>query len=122
MMTRTCLVPLLALGLTVAPALAQSGGAGLPALPATSAAPPNTPVAKVNGEVITETAVLRAFRVQHVTQDNQKEARNGVIQLLIDSALVDQYLVQLKVDVDKKEVETAPGQDPRRDRPAQGQV
>ncbi len=105
MSIRMSLVSLLALGLAATSALAQSGAAGLPPLAATEDKLSNDPVAKVNGEVITETAVRRAFRVQHVTRENQASARAGVIQLLIDSALVDQYLVQLKVAVDKKEVE-----------------
>jgi len=105
MPTRKYLFPLFALGLAAASAAAQSGATGLPPLAATATAPATGPVARVNGETITDTAVLRAFRVQHVPQEKQKEARPGVIQLLVDSALVDQYLVQLKVEVDKKDVD-----------------
>jgi hypothetical protein len=105
MWTRTYLLPLLALGLTAAPAAAQTGGPALPPAAAPAAAPATGAVAKVNGEDVTETAVQRCLRIQHVPPARYAEARPGTIEFLIDTALVDQYLTQLKVEPDKKEVE-----------------
>jgi parvulin-like peptidyl-prolyl isomerase len=101
-----CLVPLLALALAAAPAAAQDTGA-LPPIPAKPPAlAPDTPVAKVNGQVIPESAVQRCFRLKGVPASREADARPHILDFLVDKALVDQYLAQLKVEADKKEVET----------------
>ncbi len=106
MLTRKYLLPLLALGLTVAPAAAQDTGA-LPPPPVKAPAPaPGDPVAKVNAQVIPESAVQRCFRVKRVPPNREAEARPHIVEFLIDTALIDQYLAQLKVEPDKKEVDT----------------
>jgi peptidyl-prolyl cis-trans isomerase C len=103
MRARKHLVPLLALALAAAPAAAQD--AGLPPIPAKPAAlAPDTPVAKVNGQVIPESAVQRCFRVKRVPPNREAEARPHIVEFLVDTALADQYLAQLKVEADKKEV------------------
>jgi parvulin-like peptidyl-prolyl isomerase len=99
MRTRTYLLPLIGLALGVAPAAAQTSNAPPPPPPTTST------VVTVNGQVITETAVQRCFRIERVPENRQAEARPGVIEFLIDTALVDQYLARLKVEPDKKDVE-----------------
>jgi len=93
MWTRKYLLPLLALVLAAAPAAAQNGGSELPPLAPT----------KVNGQAIPEVAVQRFLR--RVPPAHHAEARPSVLDFLIERALVDQYLTQLKVEVDKKDVE-----------------
>ena len=106
MRTAQYLVSLLALGLAVALAAAQNGEGTLPPPPAAPAAPaPGGTLAKVNGQVITETALQRCLRLQRVPAAREAEARSALVELLIDNALVDQYLDQLKVQADKKDVD-----------------
>jgi parvulin-like peptidyl-prolyl isomerase len=88
---------LLAAALTSAAALAQGQPAPAPAAPTGTAA-------TVNGEAIPETAVHRG--VARVPANKYAEARQRHLEFLIDNTLVDQYLVQLKIDADKKEVDT----------------
>jgi peptidyl-prolyl cis-trans isomerase C len=83
------LVSLFAFGLIAAPALAQDGT-----------------VATVNGQAISETAVQRCMRLQRVPPAREAEVRPAVVELLINNALVDQYLDQLKVQVEKKDVDS----------------
>jgi peptidyl-prolyl cis-trans isomerase C len=105
MCARKCLLPLLWFGLAVAPVAAQDAGA-LPPPPVKASAPPaGEPVAKVNGQAIPERAVQHCFRVKNVPANREAEARPHIIEFLIDKALVDQYLAQLKVAPDKKEVD-----------------
>jgi len=79
--------------LFVAPAFAQ----------APPAAPARKVAATVNGKPISEAAVERALKP--VAPENRAKARPEVINFLIESALVDQYLELLKVAVDPKEVD-----------------
>jgi parvulin-like peptidyl-prolyl isomerase len=66
---------------------------------------PSAPrAAVVNGEVIPEAAVQRALK--GIPLEQQAAARSQVLNLLIGHALVEQHLVQLKVDAPAKEVET----------------
>jgi parvulin-like peptidyl-prolyl isomerase len=105
MCSRTYLLPLIALGLAIAPAAAQD--TGLPPPPVKAPPPaPNDPVATVNGQVIPESAVQHCFRVKNVPPHREADARPHIIDFLVDKALVDQYLAQLKVAADKKEVDS----------------
>jgi len=104
------LLPLLALVLSVAPAAAQEGGGALPPPPPIPGPTADGTVAKVNGQVINESAVQRCFRIQRVPGDREAAARPGFIEFLIDKTLVDQYLAQMKVEPDKKDVDTRVGQ------------
>jgi peptidyl-prolyl cis-trans isomerase C len=96
------LLPLLALGLGVAPAAAQGDG-GLPPAPTTATVTTGT-AAKVNDQIIPEVAVQRGLR--RVPPARHAEARPAILDFLIENALIDQYLMQLKVEPDKKEVES----------------
>jgi peptidyl-prolyl cis-trans isomerase C len=88
-------VPVLALSWL--PALAQ-------APPSSGAAPPaQGVVATVNGVPITETALQRSL--DRVLPAKRAEARSEVLDYLIDNALLDQYLLQLQIAVDAKDVE-----------------
>ncbi len=82
----------------VCPAAAQQTGGGSATLPA-----PTTVAAVVNGQEIPEIAVQRALR--RVPPAKQKEARTEILNFLIDNALVDQYLVGRKVNVQTTEVD-----------------
>src|SRR5689334_18347424 len=106
MRSAKCLLPLLLLGLSVSPAAAQTPEDKLPPVPATSAAPANGVVAKVNGQAIAESAVQRCFRIKRVPPNRQADARPSIVDFLIETTLVDQYLAQLKIEPDKKEVDT----------------
>jgi peptidyl-prolyl cis-trans isomerase C len=59
--------------------------------------------AEVNGQPITENAVQRGLK--RVAPDQQAQARPAILDFLIDNVLLDQYLAQHGVTVDKKEVE-----------------
>jgi peptidyl-prolyl cis-trans isomerase C len=103
-------LPVLALGLSVAAAVAQTPGDALPPVPTTPAAPPaDGIVAKVNGQAIPEKAIQRCFRTKGVPPNREADARPAFVEFLIDTALVDQYLAQLKVEVDPKEVDAKVG-------------
>jgi parvulin-like peptidyl-prolyl isomerase len=72
---------------------------------ASGAAEPTPPpaAATVNGQPIPEVALQRALR--RVPPARLAEARAAHLAYLIDNALVDQYLVQLKVAVEKKDLD-----------------
>ena len=76
----------------------------LSALPA----PAQETAATVNGQAIPESAVRRGL--QRTPPARQAQARQAVLDFLVENALIDQYLAQLKVEADKKEVETRVGQ------------
>jgi peptidyl-prolyl cis-trans isomerase C len=71
----------------------------------TPAPAPTAVAATVNNQNIPELAVFRAL--QRVPPSQRAAARKDVLNFLIDTALIDQYLDQLKVAVDAKEVDTA---------------
>ena len=101
-----CLLPLLTLGLSVAPAVSQTPGDALPPVPAGPTPPAlDTVIAKVNGQPIIEKAVQRCFRSKGVAPNREADARPSFVEFLIGNALVDQYLAQLKVEPDKKDVD-----------------
>ncbi len=81
--------------------LAQPGAAP----PAKADLPPARDVvaARVNGQSLLEIAVYRAL--SRVSGPRRAEARAEVVSYLIDNMIIDQYLVQLKLPVDQKEVE-----------------
>jgi hypothetical protein len=59
--------------------------------------------ARVNGQAILELAVYRGL--MRVPPHRREEARKDVLNFLIDNTVVDQYLLQLKIAVDAKEVD-----------------
>jgi peptidyl-prolyl cis-trans isomerase C len=82
--------------------------------PPTAPLPPGTPeaaaiskapgvAATVNGQEIPEVAVQRGLL--RVPPDKRAEARAEITTFLIDNLLIDQYLLQQKIQVDPKEVE-----------------
>jgi peptidyl-prolyl cis-trans isomerase C len=84
---------------------------GLLAAQTTQFPPPNVEpppsrdlvAARVNGQAIPELAVYRGLL--RVPLQRRPEARKDVLNYLIDNMIVDQYLLQLKIPVDAKEVE-----------------
>ena len=58
---------------------------------------------RVNGQVILELAVHRGML--RVPPQRRDEARKDVLNFLIDNAIVDQYLLQLKIAVEPKEID-----------------
>jgi peptidyl-prolyl cis-trans isomerase C len=96
-----------AAGLLALPALAQQKQPAAapekqPAAAPAPAAPAGT-AATVNGQPIPEVAVQRGLK--RVPADRQAEARPAIVDFLVDNVLIDQYLVQLNVTVDAKEVD-----------------
>ena len=65
--------------------------------------PANLIAATVNGQPILELAVFRGL----LREDPKKwsSVRKDVLNYLIDNAIVDQYLVQLKIQIDAKEID-----------------
>jgi peptidyl-prolyl cis-trans isomerase C len=59
--------------------------------------------ATVNGQTIPETAVQRALK--RIPPDKQAEARDEVLQFLIDNLLLDQSMMQAKIAVDTKDID-----------------
>lgn len=87
-------------GLVCAPAAAQEQIA----TPPTPAAPaPNAVAATVNGQPISEIAVQRGLK--RVPPDRRAEARGDILDYLIENVLIDQYLLQYKVEAPKEEIE-----------------
>jgi peptidyl-prolyl cis-trans isomerase C len=67
------------------------------------APPANAVAATVNGQPIPEVAVQRALRA--VPPEKHAEARPEILSFLIETTLLDQHLVAIKVNVDAKEVQ-----------------
>lgn len=59
--------------------------------------------AKVNGQAISELSVYRGL--MRVPPARREEARKDVLNYLIDNTIIDQYLLQLKIPVDAKEID-----------------
>jgi peptidyl-prolyl cis-trans isomerase C len=75
-------------------------------IPLPKEAPPparNIVAARVNGQVIPELSVYRGLL--RVPPAKRAEARKDVLNFLVDNAIVDQYLLQLKIQVGPKELE-----------------
>jgi peptidyl-prolyl cis-trans isomerase C len=89
-----------AMGLLAVPALAQQKDP--------VAAPPPAPrptgvAATVNGQPIPEVAVQRGLK--RVPPARQAEARPAILDYLIDNLLIDQYLLQLNIAAEAREVD-----------------
>jgi len=82
--------------------LLQGSVAGQAPAPAPAPAA-NAVAATVNGQPIPEVAVQRALRA--VPPDKQAEARPEILGFLIETALLDQHLVAVKVNVDANDVQ-----------------
>jgi parvulin-like peptidyl-prolyl isomerase len=93
----------LLLGLGISGAAAQAPGNS--AAPATVAAPtmPVGEAAIVNGQQIPEVAVQRGLK--RLPAETQAKARAEILNYLIDNLLLDQYLVQLPVEVPRNDVD-----------------
>src|SRR5207302_5334679 len=72
-------------------------------VPAPRPASPAGDAATVNGQPVSEAAVQRALR--RVPPDKQAEARPEILNYLIDTTLVDQHLLQLRIEVPEKELD-----------------
>ena len=99
---------LLGVGVAGAVVLAQTGGtppAGAPAPKAPALPPPprDQVAATVTGQAIYEIAVYRI--IMNVPAKDYDEARKDAIEFLVGNVLIDQYLIQQKVNVSKEEVE-----------------
>jgi peptidyl-prolyl cis-trans isomerase C len=105
---RVCLAAVVVLWLC-RPATAQQPPAPQPAQPVAPAvtpppAPPaNAVAATVNGQPVPETAVQRGLK--RVDPSRHAEARPAIVNYLVDNLLIDQYLLQLNLTIDPKEVE-----------------
>jgi peptidyl-prolyl cis-trans isomerase C len=78
-------------------------------VPASPAVPAPTPVstghaAVVNNQPIPEVAVQRGLK--RVPPAKHAQARTEILNYLIDNLLIDQYLVQLQITVEKKDVDS----------------
>jgi peptidyl-prolyl cis-trans isomerase C len=83
---------------------AQQRPAAQPLSPVVTPAPAApTIAATVNGQPITENAVQRGLK--RVTPDQHEQARPAILNFLIDNILLDQYLAQHGVTVERKEVD-----------------
>jgi peptidyl-prolyl cis-trans isomerase C len=92
-----------ALSLSGVLAFAQTPPATPSAPPAAPAVNPKTIVAKVNGQPIYEAAVQRGL--EQVPPNKRDEARAEILSFLIENTLLEQYLQQIKVVVDPKELD-----------------
>jgi len=98
-------------GWAAIPVLAQQTPATLPkpaaaptaVAPAAPAAAPNAVAATVNGQPVLESAVQRGLK--RVPPARHAEARPEIVNYLIENALLDQYLLQLRIAADAKEVD-----------------
>lgn len=82
-------------------AQAQTAPDKQPALPPPPAA--TAVAARVNGQEIPELAVYRGLLRER--PEHRDAARKEILNYLIENLLVDQYLTQVKIDVDAKDVE-----------------
>lgn len=97
---RPCVAALFLAGL---PAVAQTPPPAAPRPEAVAAPKAPGVAATVNGQPVPELAVQRALR--GIPPAKHAEVREEVTNLLIDNLLVDQYLLQMRVEIDDKDVE-----------------
>jgi peptidyl-prolyl cis-trans isomerase C len=64
---------------------------------------PGKVAATVNGQVIPEAAVLRGLK--RIPPDKQADVRAEILNFLIENMLLDQYLTQIMIQADEKEVD-----------------
>jgi peptidyl-prolyl cis-trans isomerase C len=93
----------LTLALSCELAAAQTPPPMPPPQPAKPPAEDNTVAARVNGQPISEANVQRSLH--KVPEEKRAEARAMVLKVFIDNLLIEQYLTQLQVAVDTKEVD-----------------
>src|SRR5438132_307218 len=85
-------------------ALGQAPPPNDPPAPKEPVPPPASAVAAtVNGQVVPELAVFRGLIRANPKQ--RDEAAKEILNYLIDNVLIDQYLTQLKIQVDAKDVD-----------------
>ena len=89
-------------------ASAQTAPAPVPApMPPTPVAAPSRPAndvaALVNGQPVLESAVQRGL--DRVPAERKTEARAELLNYLVDNALLDQYLMQFQIKVEKADVD-----------------
>jgi parvulin-like peptidyl-prolyl isomerase len=102
MRTRTCLwLTALVLAVAAAPLAAQT--TELPKLPEKQSEATGV-AAVVNNQEISERAVRRLLQFKLVPPSKYSVERPPVLDYLIENALIDQYLVRLKVNIDLKDV------------------
>jgi peptidyl-prolyl cis-trans isomerase C len=89
---------LVGLGILLSAALSVQGQT-----PTTTNALPAGAAAVVNGQVISEVAVWRGL--QSIAPERRDKARPEIVNLLIDNAIVDQYVSQMQIKVEKEEVD-----------------
>jgi parvulin-like peptidyl-prolyl isomerase len=65
--------------------------------------PKDLVAARVNAQAIPELAVYRGL--MRVPLVRREETRKNVLDFLIDNAIIDQYLIQLKIQVEPKEID-----------------
>ncbi len=85
-----------------------ASGQGLTEVKAPVTPPPpalDAVAGSVNGQVIPEIAVYRALL--RIPQPNWGAARKPIVNFLIENLLVEQYLTQLKIEVDEKDIAEA---------------
>jgi parvulin-like peptidyl-prolyl isomerase len=101
----------LVLGSTIAATAAAQAPNVQPGAPAAPGAPPTRPqgvAAVVGTQQIPEVAVYRALRT--FPPNHQEAARKEILTHLIETAIVDQYLTSLKVEVPPAEVDKLIGE------------
>ncbi|MBI3408612.1 MAG: peptidylprolyl isomerase [Planctomycetes bacterium] len=97
---------IVSLGFAIPQADAQTTPAKDSTPPKDQAPPPPAPTAvaaTVNGQVIPELAVYRG--IIRANPKQRDEAAKEILNYLIDNVVVDQYLTQLKIQVEAKEIE-----------------
>src|SRR5262249_18319628 len=82
---------------------AVSAAAQEPKPAPTGTSPATTIAATVNGQPISELAIQRGLK--GLPPENQTQARVGILNHLIDQTLLDQYLLQLRVEVTPKDID-----------------
>ncbi len=89
----------------VAPQTTQPTTVAAPQAPVKLPAPEpgNAVAASVNGQPIPESMVQKMLR--RVPAEKHKEARPELVNYLVENVLIDQYLLQLQIKVDAKEVD-----------------
>lgn len=92
-----------ALVVTALPAPAQTPSPSASAPPVTASSPPVGNAATVNGQPVPEVSLQRVL--ERVPAKRRADARPELLNFLIDNLLVEQYLLQLQIPVDKAAVD-----------------